>query len=163
MSNILIDLYKWNSWANEKYRKVLSTIEFNSLNIETSYGNLLDRIVHIFGSYKMWRERLDGKSPSKVIKASEFKNWEDLSETWREYENIMLEYVENLDESSLDDEIEYVSLDGKVYHRKKRQVLLHLTAHPNYHRGQLSAIFKERNLSNFPSTDMVLYYLENPS
>jgi uncharacterized damage-inducible protein DinB len=160
-TSTIIELFKWNLWANERYRGTLRDMSLDELKIETPYGVLLDRIVHIFASFNMWFQRMNGGSPQSVIKANDFSTWSELESKWIEYDNLLLDYVSGLKDEELNNEVEYTSLDGTVYKRKINHILMHLTAHPNYHRGQISAIFKMKDLSSLPSTDMVLYFLNN--
>lgn len=160
MVDELIEMVEWNIWANEQYRQVLKTIDFEDLKIDTPYGRLLDRIVHIFASFKMWLQRIEGESPSSVISGDDFDNWSELADTWREYEDILLEYVKSITPEQINKRVSYISFDGSEYTRTVRHILLHLTAHPNYHRGQISAIFKLKGMPKLPSTDMVVYYLD---
>ncbi|MCY3410499.1 MAG: DinB family protein [Candidatus Heimdallarchaeota archaeon] len=160
--NTLSTMFAWNAWANRRYRQVFSEMQFEELNRETPYGNLLDRIVHIFASFEMWYQRLQGESPTDTIKAADFNNWSELERKWIELDHLMLGYVDFLSDEELEQEVQYTSLDGKKYSRKQKHILLHLTAHPNYHRGQLSTYFKMEGLPALPSTDMVLYFLEVP-
>lgn len=161
VSKVLINLFEWNAWANRRYQEVFSSMDYNSLNLVTPYGNLLDRIVHIFSSFEMWYKRLNGQSPNNVVTSSDFSTWGELQIRWVEFDNLLLEYVRSISEDELERIVTYTSLDGSVYTRKIRHILLHLTAHPNYHRGQISAIFKMNNLPKLPATDMVIYFLEN--
>lgn len=158
--NEITTLLEWNAWANEKYRQVLKDIPIDKMKIGTPYGRLLDRIVHIFASFKMWQQRMEGQSPQSVIKADDFDGWDDLFITWKEYEHSLINFSKGLSPDILQSEVSYTSLDGNTYTRQIRHIMLHLTAHQNYHRGQISAIFKERKLSPLPSTDMVIYFLQ---
>lgn len=160
-SSTIAEMFKWNLWANERYRDILRKMDLDELKIDTPYGVLLDRIVHIFASFNMWFQRMNGGSPKSVIKASDFSNWSEIEKKWIEYDKLLLDFVSGLTDEALDKEVEYVSLDGTMYKRKIHHILLHLTAHPNYHRGQISAIFKMKNLPSLPSTDMVVYFLDN--
>ena len=95
------------------------------------------------------------------FKANDFSTWSELENKWIEYDNMLLNYVSGLTDEELNNVVEYTSLDGTVYKRQIRHILMHLTAHPNYHRGQISAIFKMKGLPSLPSTDMVVYFLDN--
>ena len=141
MSEELVNLFEWNAWANRRYCEVFSKMEFNSLNMDTPYGNLLDRIVHIFASFEMWYKRMNGVSPRKVIRSDDFSTWENLQQTWIQFDELLLNYVRSITKEELETKVSYTSLDGSVYTRQIRHILLHLTAHPNYHRGQISSIF----------------------
>ncbi|MHA2252632.1 MAG: DinB family protein [Candidatus Kariarchaeaceae archaeon] len=158
MNNEFIELFRYNAWANHKFRETLRTISFNDLEIETPYGLLLDRIVHIFASFEMWYKRMNGESPQSVLTGSDFVNWEELEKKWIEFDNLLLNFVQSLDIEDLDKSVTYWSLDKTQYTRKIKHILFHLTQHPTYHRGQVSAIFKERNMVRLPSTDVVIFY-----
>lgn len=160
MTSTLLQMFQWNAWANEKYRSVLQDITLYELKRDTPYGILLDRIIHIFASFKMWYQRMTGVSPDKVLSSSDFATWDELATTWKAYDQLLIDYVATLDDDALHETVEYVSLDKSTYRRKRKDILMHLTAHPNYHRGQISAIFKTSGLTSLPSTDMVVYFLE---
>lgn len=153
----LIQMFKYNKWANSRYRTVLRGISMADLRIETEYGLLLDRIIHIFASYEMWHKRLHNQSPSGVIKGSDFSNWNDLENKWVEMDDLLIEYVSAVQQDLLDATVNYTSLDGREFTRKREDILFHLIQHPTYHRGQLSSYFKHSDLPNFPATDVVVY------
>ena len=104
---------------------------------------------------------MNGGSHQYVIMAADFSTWSELEKKWIEYDNLLLDFVSELNAADFNKEVEYTSLDGTKYKRKISHILMHLTAHPNYHRGQISAIFKMKNLPSLPSTDMVVYFLDN--
>ncbi len=153
-------LFEWNAWANERYRNVFREIGIDNLRIDTPYGNMLDRIVHIFASFEMWHKRMQGLSPSTVIKADQFTTWDDLESTWIKFDKLLIDYVSELNIEDMQRYVEYTSLDGKQYRRKIQHILLHLTAHPNYHRGQISSMFKMMKIADLPATDMVVFFLQ---
>lgn len=157
----LIQMFKYNKWANSRYRTVLRDIEMDDLRINTEYGLLLDRIIHIFASYEMWHQRLHNQSPTGVIKSTDFANWTELENKWLEMDDLLIDYVSTVSQNLLDETVSYTSLDGREFTRKREDILFHLIQHPTYHRGQLSSFFKHSELSNFPATDVVVYLTQN--
>jgi uncharacterized damage-inducible protein DinB len=140
----------------------MKDIPWEDLQVETVIGNLLERIVHIFASYEMWYERMQGGSPQNLIKKEDFRSWNELSNKWESADQLLINYLSILDTSDLQKQISYTSLDGTKYIRKIRHVLLHLIQHPIYHRGQITAIFKQLGLPPLPPSDMVIYFKEFP-
>ncbi|MHA2099445.1 MAG: DinB family protein [Candidatus Kariarchaeaceae archaeon] len=153
----LIQMFQYNRWANSRYRENLKEIKLDNLNLETKYGNLLDRIVHIFASYEMWHKRMLNESPTEVINASDFNKWSDLEKKWVELDNLLLKYVSQSLEEDLTQTVTYTSLDGRNFTRRRIDILFHLIQHPTYHRGQLSSYFKHSSLPDFPPTDVVVF------
>ncbi|MCE7736775.1 MAG: hypothetical protein GPJ54_17970 [Candidatus Heimdallarchaeota archaeon] len=153
----LVQMFKYNKWANSRYRKVLRDIPIDDLRIDTEYGLLLERIIHIFASYEMWHKRLHNQSPSGVIKESDFSIWTELENKWVEMDDLLIQYLSTVSQELLDETVSYTSLDGREFTRKREDILFHLIQHPTYHRGQLSSFFKHSELPNFPATDVVVY------
>ena len=153
----LIQMFKYNKWANSRYRTVLRSISMADLRIETEYGLLLERIIHIFASYEMWHKRLHNQSPAEVIKSTDFSNWTELENKWIEMDDLLIEYLSVVSQDLLGETVSYTSLDGREFTRKREDILFHLIQHPTYHRGQLSSYFKHSELPNFPATDVVVF------
>lgn len=156
-NEFLVQMFKYNKWANSRYRKVLRTIPMEDLKVNTEYGLLLDRIVHIFASYEMWHKRLHNESPNEVIKSSDFANWHELESKWVQMDDLLINYVSTVSKNVIDETVSYTSLDGRNFTRKREDILFHLVQHPTYHRGQLSSFFKHSDLPNFPATDVVVF------
>lgn len=158
--NYFTEFFKYNKWANDRFRDVFRKLEYDLLNQNSDLGNILERIVHIFASFGMWRERMEGKSPKDVIDYTDFSQWTELEEKWIELDEQMIAFVSNLSSDELENTVTYESLDGKTYSRKITHILTHLTQHPTYHRGQITTVFKQDKFPSLPPTDVVLYYLE---
>ncbi|MHA2169455.1 MAG: DinB family protein [Candidatus Kariarchaeaceae archaeon] len=156
------DLFRYNSWANQRYREIMKNISWENFQVDTVIGNLLERIVHIFASYEMWYKRMQGKSPHTLIKVNDFGSWGELSDKWENNDELLMNYLDTLDEADLQRQTSYISLDGKKYTRRIRHILLHLILHPAYHRGQISATFKQLGFPPLPPSDMVVYFNEFP-
>ena len=103
----LQELFEWNAWANQQHRSVLSKIPFEELKMETKYGSLLDRVVHIFASFKMWMERIEGKSLSSVLTGDDFSSWKELATMWEEYDQLLISFVDGLEREELNQFVEY--------------------------------------------------------
>lgn len=155
--DLLLQLFMYNAWANEHYRQVLASVPLEKLKIQTEYGLLLDRIIHIFASYEMWFARIHGKSPQSQMNSSNFTSWGEIESKWKESDQLFIDYLKSVENSKLLEKASYTSLDGKNYTRVVRDILLHLIQHPTYHRGQISAILKERGIAKMPGTDMVVF------
>ncbi len=155
-------LFRYNLWANQRYREKMKNILWEDLQVETVIGNLLERIVHVFESYEMWHQRMQGGSPQTIIKMEDFQSWDELSNKWESADQLLINYLHTIDTVDIQKHITYTSLDGTKYTRKIRHILLHLVQHPTYHRGQISAMFKQLGLPPLPPSDMVIYFNEFP-
>ena len=157
MKQYLIDMLRYNIWANSRYREYFSKINFVNLMTKTPYGTFYDMIIHLYKPYLMWLNRID-----KSIKFKEdqiYENWDSINKSWIEHENILLDFLETNEEKFFEKTIEY-TFSNKKYTRKIKNIINHMIVHPIHHRGQISSLLRKNNFPAVPQTDMVFYFLD---
>ena len=82
---------------------------------------------------------------------------EELSEAIRQSDRWYLDYVSLLDETALAERIDFTFTDGLPGRMSREEVLLHLTVHGEYHRGQLSVLMLQNSIT--PPGDGFTTYL----
>ena len=153
------EIFSYHAWANAKFRSTLKEIAFEKLKIHTPYGELLERIVHIFSSIDLWLDRIDGKSVTSVKTAKDFKNWDEVSQAWEKADRRLKTFVKNLaQESDLERTIHYESLQGVHYETTINNNLIQLMHHQPYHRGQIAQTLREHGLKPVPSNDAIVFF-----
>ncbi|MFW9928253.1 MAG: DinB family protein [Candidatus Thorarchaeota archaeon] len=139
----MVEIIAFNAWANERFRQTLRDIPLEKLQIETPYGSLLERIVHVFASIDMWMDRMEGKSPIKVKSAKDFKEWKEIQNSWEKADQRLLNYVKSLkNDTDFDKKINYISLKNDHFESIISNILIHLSHHQMYHRGQIAIVLR---------------------
>ena len=153
------ELFAYNAWANhriiaatealgvEQYRKALGS----------SFSSVRDTLVHIWAVEWVWLERMHGRSPSAFPDAEEFPDLASSRTRWSEVEKDWLEYVSRLDQTELNEEVEYKSLSFGPSRDPRWQLLQHVVNHGSYHRGQVTTMLRQLGASS-TSTDLIAFY-----
>ncbi len=158
MKEYLLNLAKYQRWANNRYRETLRKLDFENFKIKTPYGDLLHDIVHIFGAVELWMKRIEGISPKNIRSSENYLDWESVKKDWVDTDNQLINFINSLDEGSLNNEISYTSIQGVKLKTTLDNILIQLlTHHQSYHRGQIGMFLREKGFEPVRATDYIYY------
>lgn len=155
------ELFAFNAWANHRMlaaAEVLTAEQFTK-PLGSSFSSARDTLVHIWAVEWLWLERLQGRSPASFPDAKEFVDLGSLRARWAETEKRWLEYVSRLDESELDEEIDYTTLSYGPSRDPRWQIMQHVANHGTYHRGQVTTMLRQLGAKGV-GTDLITFYRE---
>ena len=69
----------------------------------------------------------------------------------------MNDKVQALDEEGLHGNIHYANSKGEKFTQPRWELLMHCFNHASYHRGQVVSIMRQLDMTDIPTTDMVVY------
>ena len=151
-------LYDYNGWANERVLESLRPIgqDIFTSNKQASHASIRGIIAHIAAAEWIWLERWKGSSPVSLLPESEFETVEVASQRLRTIDHDLHEFTSRLTQSDIDGSRGYMTTEGKAYSNVLSDMLLHLTNHSSYHRGQITTLL--RQCGAVPqSTDFILF------
>lgn len=109
---------------------------------------------HIINAQHIWNARMKGEDlPMKPWEVHELEDMERLNEV------AYMESMRLMKAMSPVQEIDYSNTRGESYTNSLQDVMLHITNHGTYHRGQLAARLKEIGVDAIPS-DYIKYKRE---
>jgi len=82
---------------------------------------------------------------------------EELSEAIKTSDQWYIDYISLLDEAQLSESIDFTFTDGLPGRMSREEVLIHVTVHGEYHRGQISLIMMQSSIT--PPSDGFTSYL----
>jgi uncharacterized damage-inducible protein DinB len=129
-------LLKYDAWANRE--------TLDSLRIATPPPRSLRWIAHIIGAEYLWLARLRRESatlavwPELELEACE-KLLAGLNQSWPEY-------LEN-NSHALEDRVPYTNSRGEAWTSTVEEILIHVTIHSAYHRGQIATELRAAGLT----------------
>ena len=155
----------YNKSVNENMNNIIKTLSENDWNKYFSgyYKSLHELCSHLFIGDYTWLDRFRTLNKFKILSENYFnKNWsfhEILFENIPEYlikrtelDNIILKFVDELEEDDLEKEIEWTNSKGIQFEKNLGVCLIHLSHHQTHHRGMISLylefIGKENDYSN---------------
>jgi uncharacterized damage-inducible protein DinB len=156
MKDQFIKLAKLNLWSNSQFREVMGNLELKDFQKETPYGTILDLIIHTFEALNVWLERMKKRPPvTKRKTSSDYKNWSDIFSAWEAADQLFLQMMEFFpDDEDFDQKIRYRRRgDETIYEVALGDVILHMSHHGFYHRGQLALLLRQYGYKPAPPTD----------
>ncbi|SFE61384.1 Uncharacterized damage-inducible protein DinB (forms a four-helix bundle) [Paenibacillus catalpae] len=105
---------------------------------ETKNKELLKLVRHVAVAEQVWLSRLQGKG------SAQYSLWEEAEELtvirtmFEENAEQYRVYIGGLEESKLDEMIDYASQSGVPFRTSVRDILLQVLLHGQYHRGQIN-------------------------
>lgn len=147
----------YNAWANSHVFDVIKNLDQEILIHPTgsSFPSICETVLHIWDAELIWLNRLQGKSfstwPSKDWKPEEgLQGWIDCSNQLRDF--CAAQDVEWWEEIS-----RYRVLSGKELTNVHADIVLHVTNHSTFHRGQLITMLRQAEINNPPVTDLIAF------
>jgi uncharacterized damage-inducible protein DinB len=155
------ELFAFNAWANHKIigaAEALTAEQFTKA-MGSSFSSVRDTLVHIWAVEWIWLERLQGRSSSGFPDAKEFADLASMRGRWAQIEKHWLEYVSRLDESELEEEVDYKTMSFGPARNPRWQMMQHVVNHSTYHRGQVTTMLRQLGAKGV-GTDLITFYRE---
>jgi uncharacterized damage-inducible protein DinB len=155
------ELFAFNTWANQRTLGAVEalTAEQFAKPMGSSFSSVRDTLVHIWGVEWVWLERVKGNSPTSFPEAKSFGDLASLRPRWAEVEGNWREYVDELDERLLEEELDYMTLSFGSSRSPRWQILQHVVNHGTYHRGQVTTMLRQLGAKGI-ATDLIFFYRE---
>ncbi|MEO0334227.1 MAG: DinB family protein [Bacteroidota bacterium] len=141
-------LYQYNHDTNEKLIHYLNENSINHEQINTWMSHLLN-------AHFVWLSRLKGEaSPYAVWQEHEWSQWLAINQqSWE----ITQQFLSDTDD--LSQTIVYQNTKGVSFKNRIDDVLWHVLNHSTHHRGQISTIIRQQELTPQPM-DYIFYVRE---
>jgi len=131
----LLQLVKYNHWANTKLAEVLQTFDDAVLDQEvtSSFSSIRKTVYHIWDAEFIWLSRLEGVSLTAFPSKS---------------------YGEGI---AIELNCSYKNIQQKDFTNSHTEIIMHCMNHSTYHRGQLITLLRQAGCQTLPSTDLIAF------
>lgn len=156
-------LFDYTEWANELTMEAAAKLPDECLRRDfgISHKSIFGTLLHMAGAEWIWLERWHGRSPAK---AEAWSMWTtdscaDLAELKRRWANVIgrrTQYVSELDDSRLENELAFKLLSGDPSSMRLVDQMRHVANHATMHRGQVVGLIRQLGIDP-PSTDLLFY------
>lgn len=147
MKNHLIRLVDYERWAN---RAVIDALE----SVTNPPHRAVELMGHVLSAQQIWMSRVTGEITYVAI-------WEDIPIAWmgettdRNFQRLK-SFLESESDAGLNRLIAYKNSAGESFESPLSDILMHLSHHAAYHRGQIVQLIRPQ-LSEAPKTDYILW------
>jgi uncharacterized damage-inducible protein DinB len=154
-------LYDYTRWADVRIHDAVSKLspEQWTKDLGSSLKSARDTVVHIVSAQWIWISRWKGETPKGMWAPAEFPTPASIRERWEPLAAGLASFVAEQTEESLAKPLSYRNLKGEPFTYPLGHLMLHVTNHSTYHRGQVTTLLRQLGAQPV-STDLVLYYLE---
>ena len=118
-------------WADEQIMDALEESEMKN-------KELLKLVRHVAVAEQVWLSRLQGKGSAQYSLWEEAEDLKSIRKMFKENAKQYRFYIEGLEESKLDEMIDYTNQSGVPFKTSVRDILLQVLLHGQYHRGQIN-------------------------
>ncbi|MFC3770171.1 DinB family protein [Paenibacillus sp. GCM10012303] len=125
-------------WANAR---ILDALEES----ETKNKDLLKLVRHVAVAERVWLSRLQGKGSAPYSLWEEAENLTAVRTMFEDNAALYRVYIEGLEESGLDEMIDYANQSGVPFRTSVRDILSQVLLHGQYHRGQINRALRNES------------------
>jgi len=148
----------YHAWASRRLLEAVAqlTPEEQSRDFQTSSGNVVKTLAHVFGADRVWFERIRGQSPTAFMRPEEYQlefitsEWPEILENWKQR-------FAAASDQDVDARISYRDLSGNAWAQPLWQIVLHVVNHGTHHRGQVSGFLRAMGHQP-PPLDLIAFY-----
>lgn len=158
--DLIKDLFAYDAWARGQFVAVLKTLsegEFTR-NLGPGLDSLAKKWAHLTDADMLWLSRIvDGVSPPNMPDAARFKTTSSFLQHLMTVGHRKAQLIAALKDADLVRMIAYTNTRGESFSQPLSELLQHLVAHGQYHRGQMASCLRALGKQP-PETDLVVYY-----
>ena len=151
-------LWNYHFWSLEQIKRNLENFseEEFSKDLGDGCGSVKDKLVHILAADKIWLARIKKRNET-FMQSSEIQNKEEFLDCLEKVHSEYKLFLSELKDKNLIELVYYKNLRGMEYSTPLSEILLHITNHGTYHRGQVASLIR-RVKGKPPVTDLIEYF-----
>jgi uncharacterized damage-inducible protein DinB len=161
--NALLEQLDYDHWANLRLIDAMNDLDSQSFKqkIASSFPSIHQTLVHILWAEELWLERWQGRSFIPSLDPEDFPSLQAVRTRLDDIHAKQLQFLRGLPTNAADRVVGYVNFRGERWEYTLRQMILHLTMHSAYHRGQLATLL--RQLGRVPPSIDYLVFVDSKS
>lgn len=152
---------QYNAWATARLLNAATALAHQELTRDfgTADGSVLNTLVHLYRSERLWLQRLRYGTPKIAWKLPEDEEWSTVVEQWPRLHAEWLDYTAALQPERTDQVMHYSDLKGAARSEPLWQILFHVVNHSTHHRGQVCGFLRALGRTP-PPLDEILFFRE---
>ena len=159
MKQLFIAYANYDLWANQQILDVvLSLTEAQQKQeIQSSFPTIHKTCSHMWDANRIWWQRLqyDENIMGPTVNGNYTIN--EIVDNLLQQNRLWIDWINNASDADLDAILHYKNMKGDPFSQPIREILLHLSNHNTYHRGQLVTMLRQVGIEKIPQTDYILY------
>ncbi|SHK97378.1 Uncharacterized damage-inducible protein DinB (forms a four-helix bundle) [Chitinophaga jiangningensis] len=157
----ILDQVRYNCWANTTLVNFLRTKspELLETNVASSYPSIKATLLHMWDCQDWWMANMRNEKPGFAWSEGYNGTLEDILTGIVENSEELVNYVENLPPSQLNDTCLVAIPFTGDFLIPRFEMMQQVVMHSTYHRGQAVTIGRQLGFTDAPNTDLMWYLL----
>lgn len=164
MKDLLLSYTQYNIWANEAILQTILSQPQHIIDaaVESSFPTIRATVYHIWSAEQLWLMRLQ-KAEQPIWAAHGFEgDFKAAVGQWQAASRALNQLVAQREPAQLSTMIPYKDLKQQPHETPCSQIVLHVTNHSTYHRGQLVTMLRALGVKDIPATDYIQWTRMKP-
>jgi uncharacterized damage-inducible protein DinB len=159
MKEILTSYAAYEIWANKRLLDVIMNIGSvqQEQEIKSSFPSIYKTCLHMWDASAIWWQRLHKKEQIAVPSLSFHPTMAEVAQELVEQNEQWLQWIQNASDSDIEAELPYKNMKGEPFIQPVKHILLHISNHGTYHRGQLVTMLRQVGVEKVPQTDYIVF------
>ncbi len=159
MKQLLVSFAQYEYWANKALSETILSISETQQQqeIKSSFPSIYKTCLHVWDATAIWWQRLQKAEeiiiPSRVSQPSMQEVIDGLLNQNKQW----VDWTNNATEADLNHVFAYKNMKGEPFEQPVKEIMIHLSNHGTYHRGQLVTMLREVGVEKIPQTDYILF------
>jgi uncharacterized damage-inducible protein DinB len=155
-----ITLAEYNNWANDIVHSWFDKINDEQWDqvIASSFPSLSATALHTAGAETVWLDRLNRVPEPRWLPNILKGGKEEVKTAWKNSSASLKAFIEDFDETKLEDSVSFKRPDGNTYQLQHYQIFAHVFNHSTYHRGQIVTMLRQAGFTSVHSIDVSTYF-----
>ena len=155
-----IQLADYNVWANDIVHSWFDRItdEQSEQVIVSSFPGLSKTALHTAAAETVWLDRLSKVAEPRLLMNTFKGGKKEVQDAWRSSSAGLKTFIENFDESKIQESVSFKRPDGKTYELQYYKIFAHVLNHSAYHRGQIVTMLRQVGFTGMSSTDLSTFF-----
>ena len=160
MKELLLQMAKYNLWANKRIVDIMLKLDDEQLDKEivSSFPSVRATAYHIWGAEFLWLQRIQLTEQPVYIPDVFRGGFAEACSDWQAVSQVFIDFIERqYDDKALMHVFQYYNLEKRSFKNPVFEVLQHVFNHSTYHRGQLVTMLRQLGIEKIPATDFTAY------
>lgn len=159
MKQLLISFSQYEYWANQRLLSVVMALteEQQQQPISSSFPSIYKTFLHVWDANTIWWQRLHKAEEIIIPSLSFHPTMQEVEKGLLQDNQKWIDWLRDTTEEELESVLHYKSMKGDPYAQPVKEIVLHISNHGTYHRGQVVTMLRQVGVEQIPQCDYILY------
>lgn len=159
MKQLLLSYSAFEIWANEQLLNLSIELSPEEQNkpIASSFPSVHKTFLHMWDASSAWWQRLQMHEQVVMPSLSFHPSMKDIANGLLQQNRQWYSFVQDASDEMLSASLPYKNIRGEHFVQPVFEIVMHLTNHGTYHRGQVVTLLRQLGVEKIPQTDYILF------